>query len=263
MNLDGKHVLITGGAGGIGAAIAELFAEKGAVITVTDLQQELGNQLVARLGPKHRFVTLDVSKYEAWTSAVESLPPIDILILNAGTSTRPKDAPYFDDPLKWIKPHHLHKLFGVNVAGVVNGINACLPSLESRSGATVFVTSSTSGIRPFLEDPLYVLTKYSLVGFVGALGPTFEAKGMRIICVCPNGIDTPGLPREPAAKKRAAQTFSSPRFMAEAFLEIYGKAKSGEVWIGGAQQPPRRHDTPLCLPIDGKSEALGPVTSRA
>ena len=215
MNLDGKHVLITGGASGIGAAIAELFAEKGAVLTVTDVQQELGNHLVARLGPKHRFVTLDVSKYEAWTSAVESLPPIDILILNAGTSTRPKDAPYFDDPLKWIKPHHLHKLFGVNVAGVVNGINACLPSLESRSGATVFVTSSTSGIRPFLEDPLYVLTKYSLVGFVGALGPTFEAKGMRIICVCPNGIDTPGLPHEPAAKKREAQTFSSPRFMAD------------------------------------------------
>jgi NAD(P)-dependent dehydrogenase (short-subunit alcohol dehydrogenase family) len=234
LNLSGRHVFITGGASGIGAATAELFAEKGATITVADIQEDLGRSLVRRLGPKHRFAQLDVSKPEEWLDVMAEVPALDVLMLNAGVSTRPRGAPAGDDPLLWMAPEHLKKVFDVNVAGVVHGITACLPKLRGRPNATIFATSSSAGLRPFREDPLYVATKYGVVGLVGSLGPLLAEQGIRIVCVCPTSILTPMVAPDTAVE--SADKFSPPSFMAQAFFQIYQRAQPGETWTGGGKK---------------------------
>ena len=68
--LDGKRVLITGGARGLGAGQAELFVERGARVLIADVLDELGEKLAAKLGESARYQSLDVSQEDQWQAAV-------------------------------------------------------------------------------------------------------------------------------------------------------------------------------------------------
>ena len=241
-DFSGKTVVITGGASGIGAALAELAAEQGARVAVIDLDERNGTALVARLGGVHRFVKMDVSDAAAWPAAYaevsSALGGIDVVALNAGVMTRPAGTPIFNDPLEWMTGAALGKVLGVNVAGVVHGILAVLPHLEGRAGATILVTASNAGVKPFPGDPFYAMSKHALVGLASSLAPALAERGIRIVTVCPAGIDTPMCPPDLHERKQAENSFSSPRFMAEAFAEIFDCAKTGEIWMGGHQHAP-------------------------
>jgi 3alpha(or 20beta)-hydroxysteroid dehydrogenase len=254
LDLDGKHVLITGGANGIGAATAELFASKGALITIGDIEDDLGRAVAEQLGPTHRFVHLDVSKPADWKSVVADIPALDVVMLNAGVNTRPVGIPVGDDPLLWMAPEHLKRVFDTNVGGIVYGITECLPKLRVRADATIIATASSAGLRPFKEDPLYVATKYGVVGLIGSLGPRLAEEGIRIICVCPTSILTRAVAPDQVAEM--AERFSPPSSMAEAFYEIYQRALPGETWTGGGNKPPRRHETPMVVPFRESSAVI-------
>lgn len=247
--VSGRRILITGGASGIGAATARLFSDLGAIVIIADVQDELGHQLANDLGAPHSYVHLDVSDPAAWAALVATIDELDILFLNAGRNTRPSGQDSGDDPLGWISPEDFSRSVAVNLGGAVYGVHACLPLLAKCAEATILITSSSAGIRPYIHDPLYVMAKYGLVGLVGSLGPTLEERGIRIVCICPAGIETPMWSRDAVERKRAAGgKFSTPEFMAQAVLDIYRQARSGEVWIGGEEQPARRHETPPFMP---------------
>ena len=88
MRLKGKRVLVTGAARGIGESIAELFAAEGAMVIVSDIQDELGQKVAAKLGECARYIHLDVSKEADWIEASRQISAeyggLDVLVNNAG-----------------------------------------------------------------------------------------------------------------------------------------------------------------------------------
>lgn len=233
MNYDGKTVLISGGARGIGEATARHFAAKGAHVIVLDLSREAGETLVAELGPEHRFVALDVTDPKAWAALAGTLDGVDLAFLNAGVMSRPFGAPIFDDPLNWIGPETYDKMADINIGGVVHGISALLPVMRGREGATFLITSSVAGVAPFAMDPLYAMTKFALVGLATSLAPTLAASGLKIVTILPRGIETPLTPPDLRQKMTDEGRLEPPSVMAHAIEEILDRAQNGELWVGG------------------------------
>jgi NAD(P)-dependent dehydrogenase (short-subunit alcohol dehydrogenase family) len=236
----GKVALITGGAAGIGAASARRLAELGARIVIADINAELGTELVAELGDRHRFVPLDVSSQKAWIQLMADLDDeggIDILFLNAGVLVRPPTVPILDDPLPWITEQAFHKVVEVNMGGVVYGIVAALPYLRERDGASILITSSRGGVTPFAPDPLYSMTKHALVGLGRSLAPTLAKLSIDINVLCPGGIQTMLTPSDLIDNPEYDYKVSPPSFTAEAVATILSSGRTGAVWLAYGKTP--------------------------
>ncbi len=233
MDFNGKTVLISGGARGIGEATARHVAAAGARVIVLDVARDLGEALVAELGPQHRFVALDVRDAGAWAELAAGLDGVDLAFLNAGVMSRPFGAPIFDDPLDWIGPETYRKMADINIAGVVYGISALIPVMRGREGATFLITSSVAGVQPFAMDPLYAMTKYALVGLATSLAPNLAAAGIKIVTILPRGIETPLTPPDLRLRMTEEGKLEPPSVMARAIEEILGRAQNGELWVGG------------------------------
>ena len=244
-DLTGKTVFITGGSSGIGEATAELFAEKGAIIIIADIDDAKGHAVAERLGGRHRFVHLDVTDEAAWTPAlkevIKEFGGLDFLFLNAGVMSRPLGADILDDPFKWITKKSLDKNIAVNVIGPMYGILAAMPLMEGRQGATIILTASGAGIKAYPQDVPYSVSKAGTIFLANCMGALLGPKGIRVLSISPHGIDTPMCPPDLYEKKKRENTFSTPRDMAEAVLYAYEHGKPGEVWCGGHQQAPWRH----------------------
>jgi len=245
-----RVALITGGAKGIGAATAELFAERGAQVVIADLDEQAGVALATKLGPRHLYVKLDVTSAENWRNSLAEVASkaggLDILLLNAGVMTRPPGAPIMNDPIEWMTVPAFEKVVAVNIAGVHHGIIAAIEHMAHRPDATIIVTASGAGVTPYGRDPVYAMSKYAVVGLASSLAEPLTSRGIRILTVCPNGIETTMCPPDLAERKQRENSFSTPRFMAEATVEIFERGLSGEVWMGGMNRPPFRYDaTPI------------------
>lgn len=187
--LDGKTVLVTGGASGIGAATARLAAADGASVIIADLAGSDGQAVADELGG--RFAPTDVSSADSWAELAGSLDKLDIAILNAGVEFRdPAEFMItFDDPGTWDLDLY-NRAVGVNINGVALGVRALVPVLGTEGGS-ISATASLAGLIPWSPDPVYSMTKWAVVGLVRALAPPLKPRGIRINCVCPGGVATP------------------------------------------------------------------------
>jgi NAD(P)-dependent dehydrogenase (short-subunit alcohol dehydrogenase family) len=244
-DLNGKVVLVTGGASGIGEASVELFAEKGATVVITDIDAEKGEALAKKLGAPHFFLRVDQADEAAWPGVLQIVKDraggIDFLFLNAGVMSRPYGVNILDDPLPWINKKAFDKNMTVNVAGPMYATMAAIPFMEEKGG-TIIYTASGAGLKPYPQDTLYSVAKAATVFLAGCLGALLGPKGIRVMSISPHGIDTPMSPPDLHAKKKNEGTYSTPRHMAEAVLHAYEVGKSGEAWCGGAQKAPWLHD---------------------
>lgn len=188
--LDGKVVLITGAASGIGAATARLAASDGAEVIVCDLPSSDGQAVADEIGGS--FVALDVTSSDNWASVVADLDRLDIAILNAGVEFRdPADfnrTP--DDPGTWDLDLY-HRATNVNIDGVALGMHALVPVFDRLGGGTITVTASLAGLIPWSPDPIYSMSKWAVVGLVRASASPLRRKGITINAVCPGGVATP------------------------------------------------------------------------
>jgi NAD(P)-dependent dehydrogenase (short-subunit alcohol dehydrogenase family) len=227
--LNDKLALITGGAGGLGWATAAALAARGATVVATDVDDAVGQELYGQLGRPHSYRHLDVSDSAAWQTLADEVIAehggVDILFLNAGVMTRPKDAPVYNDPLVWFEVEAYRRLMSINLDGVMYGLIAVLPGL--RDGAQVVITSSVAGLEPLSFDPFYSIAKYALVGVVRSLAKSFGRRGISINAVCPGGIDTGII--APDLRKRTK--LSPPGYIAEAVLQIIASGESGQAWL--------------------------------
>jgi NAD(P)-dependent dehydrogenase (short-subunit alcohol dehydrogenase family) len=180
-----KVVVVTGGASGIGAAMAEAFVREGAMaVVVADVVD--GGPVAERLGKTVRFVRCDVSDradVEHLVSTVENdLGPIDLFCANAGIGTGAGvDAP---DEV-W------SRIWSVNVMGIAHSASAYLTSVRKRGKGHLLVTASAAGLLTNLGDAPYTATKHAAVGLAEWLAITHAPDGLTVQCLCPQGVRTP------------------------------------------------------------------------
>jgi len=144
MRLEGKVAIITGGAQGFGAGIAQVYAREGAKVVVTDINTEGARMMAASLPGGAIGLGGDVSKLADVKTIVaktlEAFGKLDIIVNNAGTSHRNK-------PLTEVTEAEFDQLFAVNVKSIYNFAIAGVPHMQAQGGAIINI-GSTAGIRP-------------------------------------------------------------------------------------------------------------------
>ena len=142
MNVTNKVILITGGGGGIGAGIAEAFAEKGAKVAITDINLAYAQAEAARIGGGTIALHHDVTSPESWAevkAAVEAqIGAVDVLCNNAGISLPFK-------PMEEITLDQFDRVMAINLRGVFLGCHAFMAEMKARGSGHIVNTSSVNG----------------------------------------------------------------------------------------------------------------------
>lgn len=192
MRFDDKNVVVTGGVGGIGQAVVELFASEGASVFFSDRSEEDCNDLrnaLKRKGLEVHFLAGDLRRKTYCEglidAAVEALGGIDILINNAGIIPRGNILETTDD--MWFGA------LDVNLNAVFFLCRATIPHMRAASGGAIVNTSSTWGIHPGPNHVAYGTSKAALAALTQHLGRDHAPDGIRVNAVCPNEVNTPML----------------------------------------------------------------------
>ena len=181
--VSGAGVVVTGGGGGIGRAIARRLAADGARVVVNDLDQEAATAVAAEIGglavPGDAGTERGVD--ELIKAAAGFLGEIDIYCSNAGTVGG--TGPETPDDL-WQRAWEVNTLAHVRAARVL------LPGWLARGAGTFVVTASAAGLLTMLGAAPYSVTKHAAVGFAEWLAVTYAHRGLAVHCVCPQGVRT-------------------------------------------------------------------------
>jgi len=190
--LAGKSAIVTGGAGGIGSATAQLFAEHGARVALVDLDVAACEAAVKRIEksvPDAQLLALkaDVAREQDAYTIVERVigawGDLHILVNNAGIRE------YL--PLAEATEESWARILGVNLLGAAYFTKAALPSLRRAGGASVINISSTYGVDGRAGMGQYDCTKAALLSFTRTLAFEEIAHGIRVNSICPGYIVTP------------------------------------------------------------------------
>ena len=186
--LDGKTALISGGAGGCGAAASLLFAREGARIAIVDKQD--GSALVKQIeatGGEAIYTACDVSKADQVNAAVKAATDrfgaINVLFNHAGTIVVKPFLDTTEQEWDW--------LMAVNVKSMFLVTKAVLPSMLAAGGGAIVCTSSISAVAATPMEVLYDTTKGAVHMFARAIAVEYRDRGIRCNAVCPGFIRTP------------------------------------------------------------------------
>ncbi|MFI1294061.1 SDR family NAD(P)-dependent oxidoreductase [Streptomyces sp. NPDC020792] len=199
-DFQGLTALVTGGASGIGRASAELLAERGAQVAVLDRDP---SSVVKPLLAFRADVTDDASVRRAVEQAAEGLGGLDVLVNNAGIGAQ--GTVEDNDDEEW------HRVFDVNVLGMVRTARAALPHLRASSHAAIVNTCSIAATAGLPQRALYSATKGAVYSLTLAMAADHVREGIRVNCVNPGTVDTPWVGRlldaapDPAAERAALQ----------------------------------------------------------
>jgi NAD(P)-dependent dehydrogenase (short-subunit alcohol dehydrogenase family) len=187
MELAGRHVVITGAAGGIGAACAARFAAEGARVVVSDLAGE-PLEALARDG-ELTAVAADVSHPEGVRrlvdEAVRANGPIDLFFSNAGVAG-PGGGPEAPDD-------ELSRTWEINVMAHVWAARVLLPDWTSRGDGYLLSTASAAGLLTQVSALGYSMTKHAAVAVAEWLAINYADAGIKVSCLCPQAVRTPML----------------------------------------------------------------------
>ena len=191
MRLEGKVAFISGGARGIGAATAHLFAEHGARVAFGDVLQEEGKQVEAeiqRTGAEALFVPLDVTSEEAWRRAIaataERFGKLDILVNNAGIPGL--------EGIEDTTVETWDRIMAVNSKGVFLGTKVAIPEIRKAGGGSIINISSQMGIvGSATSSPAYQASKGAVRTFTKSAAIRHANEGIRVNSVHPGPIFTP------------------------------------------------------------------------
>jgi len=193
--LDGKNAVVTGAGSGIGQAIAQLFAAQGAAVWVVDRDEPAGAATVAAIraaGGRAELAALDVADERAVGALAAGLPPVEVLVNNAGIG--------HVGSLPGTAGADLDRLYAVNVRGVFNLCKAFAPPMMDRRRGSVINMASIGGIVAVRDRLAYTTTKFAVVGLTKSLALDHSATGVRFNCICPGRVETPFV------KKRLAES---------------------------------------------------------
>jgi NAD(P)-dependent dehydrogenase (short-subunit alcohol dehydrogenase family) len=192
MRFDEKAVIVTGGALGIGAAVCEILAERGASVAILDWDEKAGNETGDRIvaaGGKAIFEKVNVADFEAVSAAAErarkTFGRVDSLVVSAGiqrygTATSTDDA-------QW------DEVLGVNLRGAWNASRAAIPFMKEQGGGTIVNVSSVQALASQQNVLAYTVSKHGLLGLTRSIAMDFAHDNIRANAVCPGTVDTPML----------------------------------------------------------------------
>lgn len=191
MRLEGKVALISGGARGMGAVEAKLFAEEGAKVVIGDILEEEGRKVETEIraaGGEAQFVKLDVTREEDWSRAVEAsvshFGKLNVLVNNAGISGSQWDNDLTQEA--W------DAIMEVNATGVYLGTKAALPEMRKAGGGSIINISSQMGIvGSDATHPAYNASKGAVRTFTKSIAIQYAKDNIRCNSVHPGPIDTP------------------------------------------------------------------------
>jgi NAD(P)-dependent dehydrogenase (short-subunit alcohol dehydrogenase family) len=186
MELSGKVVVVTGGASGIGRALARRFAQEGARgIAVADLDGHGARGVAAEIGQTAVGVSSDVSREDQVedliAQAESAFGPVDVFCANAGVG----QGTGLDTPDEvW------DQAFGVNVRAHVLAARLLVPGWLERGEGYFLSTASAAGLLTQIGSAPYSVTKHAAVAFAEWLAVTYGSRGIGVSCLCPMGVNT-------------------------------------------------------------------------
>ncbi len=185
IDLEGRHAVVTGGAAGIGLAIAERFVASGASVTIWDADAAAARKAADALAG--HAVAVDVTDAAAVERAVAqtraAAETIDILVNNAGI-TGPNDKLWDYPVAAW------EKVFAVNVHGVFHCCRAVVPLMRARNYGRIVNIASVAGKEGNPNASAYSASKAAVIALTKSLGKELADSGVRVNCVTPAAVRT-------------------------------------------------------------------------
>ena len=186
MKVTGKSVVVTGGASGIGRALAERFAVEGARgVVVADINAEWAQKVADRIGGLGAGCDVgDPDSIAALVSTAEdAFGPVDVFCSNAGFSD-PAPGDLRQPESAW------RRIVEVNMMAHVWAARAVVPSMLARGEGYLLQTISSAALITGPSGPGYTMTKHGALGFAECLALNYGHRGIRVSCLCPNAVYT-------------------------------------------------------------------------
>ena len=189
MELAGKVAVVTGGAGGIGRALAHRFVEEGAAgVVVADLEAADPGLVATEIGGRTIGFAGDIADAATVRALIagaeEAFGPVDLFCANAGVAI---GIGLEDDEATW------DAAFGVNIRSHVHAAKILVPQWLERGEGYFLTTASAAGLLTQIGSAPYSVTKHAAVAFAEWLSVTYGDRGIRVSCLCPMGVNTPML----------------------------------------------------------------------
>lgn len=201
--LNGKTVIITGGASGIGKAATELFAAEGADVVIADLNVEQGKALAKQTGA--RFIRCDVADSESVKAVIAACPRLDVIYNNASIYVPGRDSCITGiDEVDW------ELILSINLGGLYRFCKYGIPRMLARGGA-IINTASSAGMIGIPGCDAYTASKGATVQLTKSLAAEYGRYGIRANCIAPAAIKTEMIKQS---------NLSDPNFDEEAFLKL-------------------------------------------
>ena len=181
MRHEGRVALVTGGASGIGAAIARRLAAEGATVTVGDIDAEGAEALAAEIGG--RAAALDVTDPDSASATIEAIGKLDVLVNNAGLD----EFGFFADT----EPQLWDRLIAVNLIGVFNVTHAALPAMQQAGYGRIVNIASEAGRVGSKGSAVYSAAKGGVIAFTKTIAREVGRFGITANAIAPGPIDTP------------------------------------------------------------------------
>ena len=215
MNIENKVVVVTGAAGGIGSAMCQLFAERGAKVVVSDLNLEGAQRVAASIDAL--AIQCDVSDEQSIVNLVnktqQQLGSIDLFCSNAGFGLGEPDHAASASNEVW------QKNWDVHVMAHVYASRALLPGMIERGDGYLLNVASAAGLLSQVSDAAYTVTKHAAVSFSESLAITHGDDGIKVSVVCPQYVNTNILGISEEQRSKPLQGVLTPEYCAEVILE--------------------------------------------
>ena len=247
MRLNGRKVLITGGASGIGLATARRFVDEGARVALLDRDPGGLEQAIQALGEAavavHADVTDEANVHTAVEQAVQAMQGLDGLVNSAGVS--------FWRSFADLTFEEWRRTLSINLDGVFLVCKAALPALKTAGSATIVNIASGAGLQPRANFSHYCASKGGLVLFTKAIAMDLARDNIRVNAVCPGIVMTPLVERNLALTGEREAAYQ--RYVSRNLMQRFGTAEEiadAVLWLSSTESA---FVTGSALSVDGGS----------